>query len=128
MQMPPPQMAPPPPPPVDPLAAAGAHELAAFIASLPPAHVVAYLPVPSVEAVLVALLRAEPDASAGIGAAVMAQLLPQQHGGAGAGGGMQQQQGGPPPQKRRAEEAGFAVPGGAEELDVFRQRMRARGV
>jgi cleavage stimulation factor subunit 3 len=132
----------PPMPPADPLAAAGAHELASFLASLPPTHAIAYLPIPSVDAVLIALMRAEPEPGAGTSAAVV-QALAAAAGGAPLPPGMPplaaapQQQ--PPQQmmhgqgqgpqhggKRRAEEAGFAVAGGPEEVDVFRARMRAR--
>jgi cleavage stimulation factor subunit 3 len=117
----PPAAPPPPAAPVDPLAAAGATELASFLASLPPHHAVAYLPIPNPDAVIVALMRAEPDAASG-GAAVQ-QVLAAMHG---APPPQQQQQQQAP--KRRAEEAGLGFPAPGEAVDVFRARARARGV
>lgn len=150
-----PHMPPPPMPPVDPLAPYP--ELVGFLRSLPPPHAIAYLPIPSAEAVIAALMRAEPDAGAAAAeraaaAQQAAHMGPPQHAlmgtmGYGQGpmmgmpphgmGGMMPPQGmgmaGPPGMgaKRSAQDAGFGygLPQGYEqEPDVFRARARARGM
>ena len=124
----------PPAVPQDPLAAMGLHELAAFLASLPSASSLAYLPIPSADAVLNILLRTDP--TQWLAAQQLATMTPQQQaafiqqqvaaqqaaaaqGPMGGGGGA----------KRKALDDGHDMGAGrGDSGDMFRARMRSRGV
>ena len=128
-------------PPVDPLQALGLNELISFLGSLPPASAIAFLPIPSADAVLQVLLRTDPTQwllqmqCAQLPPAqqqqfmqqMAAQQAAQQHAAmAQQQQQMQMQQGGPP--KRKAEEMQPQMGLQPDTGDMFRARMRARGV
>ena len=119
--------------PQDPLSAMGLHELAAFLASLPPASSLAYLPIPSADAVLNILLRTDP--TQWLAAQQLATMTPQQQAAfiqqqaaAQAAAAAQGAMGGGGGAKRKAhDEPHDAGAGRGDSGDMFRNRMRARG-
>ena len=120
--------------PQDPLSVLGLNELAAFITSLPPFASIAYLPIPSVDAVISVMLRHDP--TQWLAAQQLASMTPQQQAAfiqqqmaaqAAAAAGMAPHGGGHQPgAKRKAGDDAFGQQQVGDSNDMFRARMRAR--